>query len=238
MRKILSILLSFSFVVLHAQTADDVISKFTAAIGGVDAYNNIKLLKLTGTVATQGMDLPITIQIINNHAVRTDVEIAAMNTSIIRAYKEGKAWQQNPFAGSPTPTALAGADLYDLKMQSMLVPPLADYKHRGSQAELLGQEDVNGVKTFKIKLSNKEELAPTTYYINASDYSLVKSITSREIQGQTKDVETWYSDVKQVNGAKMSMTHTQKLDGQEFQTVKFTTAETDKPIDEKVFDMP
>ncbi|MFI5131273.1 MAG: hypothetical protein ACHQFX_14825 [Chitinophagales bacterium] len=229
-------LLGFAFVTGNAQTVDEVIQKYAANLGGLDAFNKIKTAKITATYNTQGMDLPMTIQIINGKAARTDVE--AMGSAVIRSYKDGKAWTQNPFAGTATPTEVTGADMSTYKSQSFLASALMDYKARGHQAELLGQEDVEGIKTYKIKLTSKDDGKATTYFISTKDYVLIKSATDQEMQGQTVTVETWYSDLKDFNGIKFFMTRTQKMGGQVIQTTTFTNIEMNVPIDEKIFDMP
>ncbi|MBL7744720.1 MAG: hypothetical protein JNN00_14710 [Chitinophagaceae bacterium] len=234
MRKIVLALLSFAFFSAGAQTADEVIQKYAANLGGLDAFSKIKTAKMSGTVAAQGNELTITVQVINGRAVRSDVEV--MGNQIVNAYKDGKGWKINPFAGATTPTDATEAELVELKTQSMLTPVLMDYKSRGHQVELQGQEEVEGIKTFKIKLTGKEDGKMTTYYISSSDYSLIKSVSDREMMGQTMAVETWYSDLKEMNGVKFYMTRTQKIDGQEFQSVKFDKIELDVTIDEKVFD--
>jgi outer membrane lipoprotein-sorting protein len=236
MKKLLFALLSFAFLSASAQTADEVIQKYTAGIGGLDAYNKVKTAKMTGTFSTQGMDLPVTVQIVNGKAVRMEVE--AMGNQVINVYNNGKGWKQNPFAGAADPTDATADELNELKPQSMLAPPLADYKARGHKVELLGQADVNGVKTYKIKLTNKEDGKPTTYYINASDYSLLKYENDRDMQGQTITVESWVSDLKDFNGAKFYLTRVQKINGEEFSTTKFDKIELDVPVDEKIFNKP
>src|SRR3954464_5131348 len=65
MKKILFVFFAFMLVKANAQSADDVIKNYTNAMGGLDKFNAIKTLKMSGTVTVQGMDLPITIQIIN-----------------------------------------------------------------------------------------------------------------------------------------------------------------------------
>ena len=138
--------------------------------------------------------------------------------------------------GISTATDVTGSELNDLKAQSMLASALMDYKARGHQIELQGQEDVEGVKTYKIKLTRKEDGKVITYFISPNDYMPIKMISSREIQGQDIDVETWFSDFKDFSGAKFVMTADQKIEGQTFQTIKFTNIELNVPIDEKVFD--
>lgn len=236
MKKILFALLGLAFLSANAQTADEVIQKYSANLGGLEAFNKIKTAKITATFNTQGMDLPMTIQIINGKAARTDVE--AMGSAVIRSYKDGKAWTQNPFGGTPAPTEVTGAEVSNYKSQSMLASGLMDYKARGHQVELLGQEDVDGNKAYKIKLTSKDDGKATTYYISTKDYSLIKSASDQESQGETKNVEVWYSDLKDFSGTKFFMTRTQKMDGQAFQTTTFTNIELNVTVDEKIFDMP
>jgi hypothetical protein len=236
MKKLVFALLGLAFISANAQTVDEVIQKYSENLGGLEAFNKIKTAKITATFTTQGMDLPMTIQIINGKAARTDVE--AMGSAVIRSYKDGKAWTQNPFAGTPTPTEVTGAEVSNYKSQSMLASALMDYKARGHQVELQGQEDVEGVKTYKIKLTSKDDGKVTTYYISTKDYTLIKSASDQEIQGQTTTVEVWYSDLKDFNGTKFFMTRTQKMNGETFQSTAFTNIELNVTIDEKIFDMP
>jgi hypothetical protein len=236
MKKLFLALVSFSFLSAGAQTVDEVIQKYAANLGGLDAFNKIKTAKITATFSSQGMDLPMTIQIIIGKAARTDVE--AMGSAVIRVYNNGKGWTQNPFAGITTPKEVTGAELIDFKSQTQLASALMDYKARGHQVELQGQVDVEGKKAFKIKLTAKDDGRVTYYYINSTDYLMLKSETDREMQGQTVTVEMLYSDLKEFNGAKFFMTKTQKIEGQVFQTTTFTNIELNVPVDEKIFDMP
>lgn len=235
MKKLLLAILSFSILAGSAQTSDDIIQKYTDAMGGLDAYNAVKTAKMTGNVSVQGMDLPLTIQIIIGRAMRNDVEV--MGQSITNSYKDGKGWKINPIAGISSATEVSGAELSEMKNQTMLASALMDYKARGHQVELLGQEDVEGIKTNKIKLTSKDDGKVTTYFISVADNVLIKYISTRDIQGQEMEMETFLSDLKDINGLKFAMTRTQKMSGQVFQEIKMTSIELNVPIDEKVFDM-
>jgi hypothetical protein len=89
-----------------------------------------------------------------------------------------------------------------------------------------------------VKLTSKDDSKVTYYFISTADYSLLKSITDRDFQGQTMAVESYYSDLKDFNGLKFYLSRTQKIDGQEFQSIKFDNIELDVPVDEKIFAMP
>ena len=236
MKKLLVAVLSFAVVSAHAQTADAVIQKYSANMGGLEAFNKISSVKMTGSYSTQGNDFPMTLQIINGNAMRTDVDV--MGQGVTNVFYNGKAWKVNPFAGVTTPTEVTGLELTDFKSQSNLATQLMDYKARGYAVEMQGEEDVQGIKTFKVKLTNKDDSKVTTYFISTKDYTMIKSVTARDMQGKTMDVESYYSDLKEFDGVKFFMLRESKVDGEIFQTVKFDKVELNIKIDEKIFEMP
>jgi hypothetical protein len=234
MKRLLTALFSLAFISAQAQTADEVISKYSDALGGLNAFNSVKSAKMTGIATIQGMDFPLTIQVINGKAFRVDVEV--MGQSVVNCYKDGKGWKINPFGGAETATDVDGAELLEFKAQASLSNGLMDYKTRGHQVELQGQENVEGTNAYKIKFTSKDDGKVTTFYIGSTDYLLLKSVTSREMQGQEIDVDTWYSDYKEFGGIKFAMTRSQKIMGQDFQTITLNNVELNVSVDEKVFD--
>ena len=236
MKKLLFAVLSFATISAKAQTADDVISKFAANMGGLEVFNKITSAKMTGTYSTQGNELSLITQIINGKGMRTDLEL--MGQAVTNCYFNGKGWKINPFQGVTTPTEVTGTELNDFKTQSNLANQLMDYKARGHQVELQGEDAVEGIKTYKIKLTNKDDSKVTTYFISTSDYTVIKSATMRQFQGQDTEVESFYSDLKEVNGVKFFMTRDSKIEGQVFQTVKYEKVELNVTVDEKIFEMP
>jgi len=236
MKKLLVALFSMTLFSAQAQTADDIIQKYTTNMGGLEAFNKISTLKMTGTVSTQGMDLPITVQIVNGKGMRSDVEV--MGQTISNGYGNGTGWKINPMQGATTAAKVTGSELNDLKTQSMLASQLMDYKARGHAVELLGEETVDGVKASRIKLTNKDDGKITTYYISTKDNVLIKSVGTKEVQGQQTEITSVYSDLKEFGGVKFFMTRSMQMNGEEFQAIVFNKIELNVPVDEKIFEMP
>jgi len=92
--------------------------------------------------------------------------------------------------------------------------------------------------TYKIKLTNKDDGKLTTYFIGKTDNMLIKSVGTKEVQGQATEISTFYSDLKEFAGAKFFLTRSMQMNGQEFQAITFTSVEPDVTIDEKLFVMP
>jgi outer membrane lipoprotein-sorting protein len=233
MKRIFVLFFAFAFITAHAQTVDEIVQKYANAVGGLDNFKKIKTAKFSGTASAQGNEFPLTVQIINGRAMRTDVEV--MGQTITNAYKDGKGWKINPYAGAPTATDATADELYEFKIQGSLTSQLMDYKDRGYKAELLGQEDVQGAKTYKIKLTTDDNKT-TTYFVDANTYALVKTIGMRSLMGQEMELETYYSEVKDIGNVKFSMMRSVQSGGQTIQEVHFDKIELDVPIDEKIFD--
>ena len=235
MKKIFFALLSLAFINAQAQslTADEIVQKYSVAMGGLDNYNKIKTVKLSGTVTAQGMDLPITVQIINGRAMRNDVEV--MGQSIINVCKDGKGWKINPFAGATTATDVTGSELNEFKSQTNLASQLMDYKKRGYTVELSGQEVTGGANAYKIKLTGDDK-KETVYFIDSKTFLPIKTVAKMQMMGQELDVETTNSDFKEFGGVKFAMTRTRKAQDQVIQEIKLDKVELDVVIDEKIFD--
>lgn len=234
MKKIFLAVFSFASFLASAQTADELIQKYAATMGGLDAFKKVQSAKFTGSVAVQGYDLPMTFQVLNGKAMRMDVD--AMGQQVVNCYKDGKGWKINPFAGAETPTDVDGVELAEFKSQSSLASGLMDYKNLGHTVELVGQETVEGVPTNKIKLTSKDDGKASFYYISTADNTLIKAAAVREMQGAETEIETWFSNLKEYAGLKFYMVRTQKMAGQTFQTITYTNVELNAPVDEKIFD--
>jgi hypothetical protein len=166
---------------LHAQTADDIISKSIDAIGGRDAWLKINSYKLTGSVTAQGMDIKIDITAVQNKGQRFEITMMGMTGYNIATPTEG--WSYMPFAGQQKPEALTpeqvkyGQD--DLDIQGVLV----DYKQKGYTAELLGKEDVEGTECWKIKLTLKNGKVKTDYF-DPDSYLLIREVDKGTVDGK------------------------------------------------------
>ncbi|MBI5372213.1 MAG: outer membrane lipoprotein-sorting protein [Sphingobacteriales bacterium] len=226
-------LLSMAVLSAQAQTVEEIIQKYNAALGGLDSFNKVTTQKITGVVSTQGNDLPLTVQVINGKALRVDVDV--MGQSVVNVYFNGSGWKINPFAGATEATDVTGAELNEYKTQTFVASNLMDYKNRGHQLELVGQEETEGVKVFNLKLTSKDDGKVSNYYISTSDYLLIKSVGTREIQGQEVEISTFYSNYKDFGGLKFACTRSQQANGQVFQEVNYDKVELNVPVDEAIF---
>ena len=172
-----------------AQTpsVDDLVAKNLAARGGLAKLQTLNAIKLTGSVSVQGMDMPLTV--LTKRPNKMKQEMTMQGRTIVRAFDGETVWAINPMMGSPTPRVLEGPTANALKTQSLFDGPLVGYKERGDTLEVVGPADVEGIKTWKLKLTRKD--GQSMHIFLDADTGLEKQWTATmEQNGMTMEIET------------------------------------------------
>jgi len=233
MKRIFAHTLLFSAIIcssfaVKAQTADEIIDKYIAAIGGKESWKKVNSLKMEGNVEVQGLQIPYTMQAVNGKGMRTDGEF--QGNFFIDIVTPTKGWSQNPMAGKATLQPLSDDELKekldDLDVQGAFV----DYKEKGSVVESLGKDEEDGNEYYKIKLTTKNN-NETTYFFDTKTFLVYKQETTVKQQGQDVKMTIKSLDYQAIDGGlKVPF----KLDqgGMVLAAKKITVNE---PIDEKIF---
>ena len=101
--------LVFTGFAVKAQTADEVIDKYIAAIGGKEKWKQIKSIKVEGQVEVQGLEIPFVVQSVNSKGTRMDAEF--QGSKFIDITTPAAGWSQNPMAGKATLQPLTADEL-------------------------------------------------------------------------------------------------------------------------------
>lgn len=217
-----------SGVTMMAQTADEVIDKYIAAIGGKEKWKQVNSMKVEGQIEVQGLEIPFTMQAVNNKGARVDAEFQGNKFIDITTPSQG--WSQNPMAGKTTLQPLSADELKekldDLDIQGAFI----DYKEKGSTVESLGKDEEDGNEYFKIKLTTKNK-NETTYFFDLKTYLIYKQETTNKKQGQDIKISIKHYDYQDTDfGVKVPY----KIDqgGMMMVTKKVTT---NPVVDDKLF---
>lgn len=231
MKKILlPLMLLFSAAVSQAQTADEIIDKHLAAIGGKEAWRKVNSIVMTGTMNVMGRDVEIKISQANKLGARTDVNVAGMSN--YELYTPNHGFRYYPVQGQTKPEPMTPEELKenidDLDVQGNLL----DYKQKGHTVEYLGMEDVEGTECFKLKVISKNG-NETVVFIDPANHYIIRTLSKRKAMGQEMELKVDISDYRDVNGLKVPFSVTQP-----FGTVVFSSIKINEPIDEKLFAAP
>lgn len=223
---------AFSF----AQTADEVIDKHVAALGGADKIAAIKTMEQEQTMSVQGMDITAKAAYVVGKSIRNDVSV--MGQQITNVVDGDKGWTINPLAGGTTAQDLP-ADA--MKMAKGTTEPnlfqLAYLKTNKYPYELVGKEKQNGKDVYNLKVTRPEGLF--NYFIDAATYQLTGFKGTVDMQGQKVETTGNYSDYKAVEGIMMPFTSEITAPGMPGTiTAKLTKITFNPTVDPSIFAKP
>jgi len=181
-----------------AQTVDEIIAKSIEARGGEAKLRAVKTIRLTGRVEiAPGMAAPTTMVIKRPEMVRMEFSLQGMTA--IQAFDGKDGWSVMPFQGKKDAEPMAADDVKEFREQADLDGPLMDYKTKGNTVEYLGKDKVEGSDAYKLKVTKKNGNVETMF-IDADTGLEVKNTRKTKIQGNEQEVESTFSDFRNVDG--------------------------------------
>jgi hypothetical protein len=223
-------------VVAKAQTADEIVNKHIAAIGGKEKISSIKSVYIEADMEVMGNNAPSVTYIVNGKGFRNDVEFNGQK--ITRVVTDKGGWALNPMMGQTAAEAMPADQAKAEAGQIFVGGPLFDYAAKGTKVELVGKEDVNGVSAHKLKVTTKEG-TESTYYIDPTTFYVVKVVNKISMNGEQIETSAVFSKyTKTEYGFVMPATTELTLPQGFTLNVNNKKVEINKEIDPKLFDMP
>ncbi|GAB3893668.1 LolA-like protein [Spirosoma agri] len=219
-----------------AQTADEVINKHIAALGGADKVAAVKTMDFEQSMSLQGMELTSKSTFVIGKSFRNDISV--MGQQITNVIDGDKGWMVNPMAGGTAAQDMPADALKAAK--SATEPPmfqLAYAKANKLPYELVGKEKYNNKDAFNIKLTRPEGVF--NYFVDAANYQLLGMKGMVNMGGQQSETSATYSDYKPVDG--LSVPYTSEVTAPQIPgsiTAKITKINVNGTIDPSVFNKP
>jgi len=200
MRKFLSLaVLLLLPLCVSAQTADEIVSKYIAARGGLAKIKAVQSERVTGTIVfAPGVQGTFVVE--RARPFKMHMEITLSDITMIRTY-DGKSsgWIYNPSGENPSVQPMSEVDLRNILDEADFEGPFVDYKAKGNQVEFAGKTDVEGKPAFKLKLTNKN--GDVSYFsFDAATYLLSRWQGSRKNGDKEVTSESYFRNFREVDG--------------------------------------
>jgi outer membrane lipoprotein-sorting protein len=221
---------------LAAQSLDQVMAKYYEAVGGLSKLRAVSAMRVTGRMTLgQGMEASFVRITKRPNLIRVDFTMQGMTGT--QAYDGQTGWMFMPFMGQTAPEVMPADLAQSLAEEADFDGPLVDYQARGIRVELMGQEQVEGTATFKLKVTMPSGEV-TYYYLDAAQYLPIRTEAKRTVQGQEFTVTTTIGDYKSEGG--LLLPHSVQVTGQGpgVQAFVIEKVELDPPLKNEDFKMP
>jgi len=192
---------------------------------------------MTGKIAAQGQEMPLTV-----YAKRPNLnrqEITLPDGKVVQAFDGTTAWVINPMMGSDVPQVVPGGAAELMKNAADFDGALINYKSKGTAIELVGKEKLGDKDVYHLKLTMKSGQVQH-YFLDAESGLEIK--TSAQVDtgmGPAKQtLDTEMSNYKQVGGIMLPHTVRQFMNGNKMAEVSVTGVEFNAPVDDSIFSMP
>jgi len=226
-----------------AQTADEIIEKHLAALGGRATLAKLQSRTVTGTitVTTPVGDLTGTIETMNQvpNKTRTLIKLD------LSAVGLGKVVQDQRFDGTAgyMIDTLQGnreitGDQLELMKNNSFPNPLLNYKESFATVELAGKEKVGDREAY-VLIGKPKTGPPVRQYIDAESYLPIKTVLKINVPQLGTEVEqtTELSDFKEVDGVKVPFRSKSSSNVQTL-TVTVSQVKHNTQIDQALFSKP
>jgi hypothetical protein len=191
---------------------------------------------MTGTMLVGDDRLPTTIEWKRPNKTRWEFE--ADGQTAIQVYDGKKGWTLMPFEGNRDPEEMSDQELEDVALQADLDGPLVDAAAKGNKITLLGKDDSDGRPTWELRVTRKNG-DERFVYIDAETYLQTKTVTKRRMGGQEIEIKSIIDDYRSVDGLQLPHSFDASAEGMPAgQSLRFSKAEVNVPIDESRFQKP
>lgn len=226
----------FCGVLVSAQSADEIISKYIEAIGGKKKLSKIQTLYTESEADIMGMASIQRTTVLNGEGYKMEMEI---NGEVItNCITETGGWSINPMAGSSAAEDMTEDQYDEVRTQIFVGGPFTVFGNLGYKVEALGNETVGNVNAAKVKLTSPGGTTSVHFFDPSTGY-LIQTVQESETQGQMVETVISFSDYKEVDG--ITLAHTIDLDvsgGMFVMTMNITKVEVNKTVDPDIFIKP
>ena len=214
-----------------AATANEVINHYLQALGGKEAIAKLNSTLATGTMSVQGMEMPITIKTM---APNKELMEMSMNGQVVsKSVFNGTTGYQMQMGQKKDMSEEEKAKYKDAKS---LIPQLhyldGNYKLVPGKVVKIDDKDAN-----QLTVTGPSGKSTVEYYDVASGL-LVRSEASSEMQGQSIQVRTDFSDYKKIGDVMFNQRQTMTItapQGSQQMEIKFTDYKVNEGVTEADF---
>jgi hypothetical protein len=234
--KILFILAVFSFAsaFVYGQSVDEIISKHIKAHGGMEAWEKVESMKITGYFTAFSERNPIT-----EIKARGDKYFADFTLGQHKVTEgcDGKTyWTNNPWFDLPFARKMNSNEIMVTKQNAEFCTPFFNYKKRGFQVKYEGKDKVEDIEVFKLLLT-RESGQVETWYLRTDSYLEYMNKSAWGDFATPVDQEAVYDDFRKVGDITLPF-YIERIFDSRNSVTEIENVELNLSLEPSVFEIP
>lgn len=215
-------------------SADEIINKYVAAIGGQAAIDKIKTRVMKGTIAT-AIGQTLTYEIVQAAPDRASEMFVSQRGTGERAVSGNTGWEKNPQGLRD----ITGQQLADLKMSLQLFRNLK-LKEQYTSLRVGGRKEKIGERDVYVITGTTPDKKRERLFFDVENGLLLRRVTYNETMIGIIPEQTDFEDYREVDGLKLPFTvRVSSVDaGNPVSTRTFTEIKLNVPVDDSKFNKP
>lgn len=217
----------------QTQTAEDILGKMIDAQGGRISLEKIQDTVLTGYMEMAQMGLGGSLTTYQKEPNKLRLDATVQGTVVTQTFDGETGWMTNPLTGSTEkmPPVLAE----DFGRSALGNDALLNPEKYGITYTLTGKELLEGKEYFVLS-QNFSDGFKASLLIDSETYLMYKTKTSTKNEiGEEIEVETIFSDYKNIEGILVAHTFVTYQDGSEFMRMTITKVDFNTGLEDKWF---
>lgn len=218
---------------IFSQSAEDILEKMIDAQGGRSALEKIKDTILTGYMEMIQMGLGGSLTTYQKEPNKLRMDATVQGAVVIQSFDGETAWMTNPMTGltEEMPSVMAE----DFTRSALGNNALLDPKKFGITYSLTGKEISEGREYFVLS-QNFPDGFKASFLIDTETFLMYKTrTTSKNEIGKEAEVETFFSDYKNIEGIVIAHKLITYQDGSEFMKMEITNVEFNTGLEDSWF---
>ena len=226
---------------LAALTVDEVIAKHIEARGGLETWQKIKSLKISGSYSGFSKVSPFALHrerldASPRKAAKYHLDYVLDGRQMTLGYDGRTAWWINLWQGAPWAQQIGGHDLKVFMQDVDFESPFFDYQAKGYRVELLGEGDLDGQKALKLELT-RPDASVETWYLDPETYLEIGYDAVGSDFGTPQPQRAFIEDFREVNGVMMPH-YIEKQWYTRLRIMEVEDVQTNLEIADELFHMP
>lgn len=180
-----------------AQELDEIIAKHIEAHGGAENWNAVESMKISGRFTAFSVEEDFFAFKTAEGAYYSELYLG--QHKVIEAFDGQVGWTIDPWQDFTFPRELNRLEVNVFRQKSEFFTPLFNYKERGIEVELLGEQDVDGIDVYAIKLTRPDGNMET-WYLDASTFLEYKYESNWVDFAYPAPAECYFDDFRTIKG--------------------------------------